>query len=392
MSKNNLLYGKKINDYLFNDEELKILNTPIDTIFANPNTKDKFMILFKKIFNLSSVHKNILNMFESFQMMTSDSIKKYASTFDYKSFLSNPTAFVSKKSIPNIKLENKEKNYFKKRIRTNNQLNDQTNNPAQIDKSVFVLFILFQKLQNYLLFKKAEFNQLIKHGVNSEKRRETIKKLNGFRLIAKKFIRIREKLFRLIQFQYVEPPIPETTDLNSPYYYYYHFLRNMCEVTPKPYDYEDYQPNIFNAAKTSNTKMGMAVFKTVMTNKCHIFNIKATSNGINYTKATVTHSNRSIPLKEGINIFNLISLYYIDNPGTNNRIDTIITKRNNNFYIYKYKINDTPGRNMRIIKSELPRQYYFDNNMLHQILLENEKNKNTHGTLSRIYISLLNKY
>lgn len=384
-SNNNLIYGKKINDYLLTNEEKSILNKPMNEIFGNPDTKNKFLIIFKKIFNLSSVHKNIFSIFESFNMTSLESIKKYASTFDYKSFLSNPTAFVTKKSIPNINLESKEKNYLKSRIRTNNPLNNQRNNPAQIDKSIFVLFLLFQKLQNYLIFKKSEFNQLIKHGVNSEKRRETIKKLNGFRLIAKKFIKIREKLFKLIQLQYVEPPIPETTELRYPHYYYYHFLRNIRERTPKPYDYDIYQENMFNTS--NNTKLGISIFNTnLMKNKYHIFNVNPGTKEINYTLNPITHSagiNR--PIKESINVFNLISLYYINNPTTNNRIDTIITKRNNNFYIYKYKIDDTPGTNMRIIKSFLPKEIYINNDKLQKELLENNSK---YGKLSRIYISL----
>ncbi len=381
---NNIIYGKKINDYFFNESELNLLKTPITNIFANTEQKKSFMLLFKKIFNLASVHKNIINMFESFDMSSKNSIRKYASSFDYNSFLNAPQSALNQGKIGNISLSTSNQNYFKKRIRSNKNVQ----NPGKIDKSVLILFLLFQKLQSYLTLKKAEFNQLMKRGVHFEDRRETIKKLNGFKLIAKKFLKIREKLFKLIQYQYVEPPIVKDSEVNN-YYYYYHFLRNIRETTSTPLDYDNYKKSNFNAS--NNTKMGITTFNTpAMQNKFHIYNLNADSaKGIDYSATTITHTPPTIApnTKDGINIFNLISLYYKDVNSSNSakHIDTIITKRNNIFYKYEYEISGN-----KITKSAKPQQLYFNDNALQNVLLENTKDKNGFGTLSRIYISLTN--
>lgn len=372
---NNIIYGKKINDYFFNESELNLLKTPITNIFANPEQKKAFMLLFKKIFNLASVHKSIFNIFESFDMSSKNSIKKVASSFNYNSFLNAPQNALNQGKIGNISLSQNNQNYFKKRIRSNKV--ETITNPTKIDKSVFILFLLFQKLQSYLTLKKTEFNQLMKRGVH----RETIKKLNGFKLIAKKFLKIREKLFKLIQYQYVEPPIPKDSQVNN-YYYYYHFFRNIREVTQTPYDYDNYKKSDFNAS--NNKQIGSAFnFLSIMQNKFHIYNLKLDKSGIDYSATTITHTLRNIvPNKEGINIFNLISLYYKHEV---KHVDTIITKRNNIFYKYEYEISES-----RITKSEKPQQLYFNDNFLQSILLEDKKDKNGFGNLSRIFISLTN--
>lgn len=379
---NNIIYGKKINDYFFNESELNLLKTPIADIFANTDQKKAFMLLFKKIFNLASVHKNIINMFESFDMSSKNSIKKYASSFDYSSFLNAPQSALNQGKIGNISLSTNNQNYFKKRIRSTKNVQ----NPTKIDKSVLILFLLFQKLQSYLTLKKAEFNQLMKRGVHYEDRRETIKKLNGFKVIAKKFLKIREKLFKLIQYQYVEPPIVKDSEVND-YYYYYHFFRNVRETTSTPLDYDNYKKSNFN--NSNNTKIGPSPFEfnsLTMRNKFHIYNLNANpAKGIDYSATTITHtSGTNVPNKDGINIFNLISLYYKD-VNQQKRIDTIITKRNNIFYKYEYEISGN-----KIMKSAKPQQLYFNDNALQNVLLENTKDKNGLGTLSRIYISLTN--
>jgi hypothetical protein len=383
---NNIIYGKKINDYFFNESELNLLKTPIADIFANTDQKKAFMLLFKKIFNLVSVHKNIINMFESFDMSSKNSIKKYASSFDYSSFLNAPQSALNQGKIGNISLSTNNQNYFKKRIRSTNV--ETITNPTKIDKSVLILFLLFQKLQSYLTLKKAEFNQLMKRGVHYEDRRETIKKLNGFKVIAKKFLKIREKLFKLIQYQYVEPPIVKDSEVDK-YYYYYHFLRNVRETTSTSLDYDNYKKSNFN--NSNNKKMGQVAFEfnsTAMRNKFHIYNLKSDNSGIDYSATTITHtSGTNVPNKDGINIFNLISLYYKDVNSANStkRVDTIITKRNNIFYKYEYEISGN-----KIMKSAKPQQLYFNDNALQNVLLENTKDKNGLGTLSRIYISLTN--
>ncbi len=375
----NIIYGKKINDYLLNEEELQLLNKPINDIFSKPDDLKKFKKLFRKIYNLASVHKNILNMFESFNMSTKNSIKSAENSFNFKSFLATPEQFITNSKIGNTKLSSENTNFFKSRIRTSNGKSVTNNNFAKIDKSIFTLFLLFNKLQKYIFLKKAEFNQLIKSRVNTENKRAVIKKLNGFRLIVKKFIAIREKLFKLINFQYVEPPIKVGTIINK-YYYYHHFLRYLKDsLIPQAkvkVDYKNYELGTLN----SNNTMGS--IRIVLPNLTHVFNPKSSSNGINYTTQSGT------PNKDSITLSNLISLYYIDNTNPAGRIDTIITKRNNDFYMYKYTINASNPSSLSITKSEKPQRIYFDETILKNTLLEDKKDKNNLGTLSRIYISL----
>ncbi len=382
----NIIYGKKINDYLLNEEELQLLNKPINDIFSKPDDLKKFKKLFRKIYNLASVHKNILNMFESFNMSTKNSIKSAENSFNFKSFLATPEQFITNSKIGNTKLSSENTNFFKSRIRTSNGKSVTNNNFAKIDKSIFTLFLLFNKLQKYIFLKKAEFNQLIKSRVNTENKRAVIKKLNGFRLIVKKFIAIREKLFKLINFQYVEPPIKVGTIINQ-FYYYHHFLRYLKDsLIPQAKVKVDYD-NYVLGAKNSNTTIGPLQVNIISKNSTgkattHVFNPKSTSNGINYSIQSGT------PNKDSITLSNLISLYYIDNTNPAGRIDTIITKRNNDFYMYKYTINASNPSSLSITKSEKPQRIYFDETILKNTLLEDKKDKNNLGTLSRIYISL----
>ncbi len=246
MENNNIkIFGKKKSDLILTEEDLNFLkelltnNASSLSVTTNNKVKGRFLEIMNKISSLSLTQENIYNIFEGLELGNSESIQDLFKNFNFKELINNPKNFINKFEIQNSNLSRKNKNKFEKLSYIINPVNKQTPK-SKIGKSILIFFFILSQIVKYIKMKKSIFNGALSRNIrtsslNIEKAQRAF---DEFKFLAKKFLKMREKIFELTQLQYAEESIPKNTIVfvksnpnpkplpNFHYFIYYHFFKN----------------------------------------------------------------------------------------------------------------------------------------------------------------------
>ncbi len=353
ISENELIYGKLFNDFVLNQSELQFMkNEPFNEIMSNKEKKDRLMAIFKKIGSLSVVQRNIQNILNGFNISTQTNEKNY--TTQIRNILKNS----------NSKLET---------INGNNQ-----------SKSILILYLLLNYIISYI--KKRSSNE------------QSYKEI---RYLIRKFLNMREKIYQIIQLQYIEPIIPkERAIVNN--YYYYHLYRPLIMYILNENNITLNDDSLLPSAHSLGTKKVEYNYENVKNyflfrSEALFYKINSgennsnnnTSLNSNFSTNYVIYNFGEFQKKLNIRIYNkenfenknikinhLNALYFRKEEENNNRRDFIICKRNDNFYIYEYVIKDK-----QILQSKKVKSIYIGSKNLNIFLV---KNHPKYGLLEKV--------
>ncbi len=255
MSNNNRILGKKKDELILTKEDLIFLNDLLKNTSAlsisNASIKGRFLGIMNKISSLSLTQENLINIFEGLHLGNSESIQNLFTNFNFKKLIEDPSTFINSYQINNSNLSANNKNKFEK---LSYIINKDPSNPtpkSKIGKSVLIFFFILSQIVKYIKMKKAIFNGALNRNIrtNSLNINKATEAFNEFKFLAKKFLKMREKIFELTQLQYAEQNIPKDTILytrpiipassiaSAPvpkksiayefhYFIYYHFFKN----------------------------------------------------------------------------------------------------------------------------------------------------------------------
>lgn len=256
---NNRILGKKKDELILTSTDLNFLNqlfkdtsttsptpgtTPLS--ISNASTKARFLNIMNKISSLSLTQENLINIFEGLHLGNSESIQNLFANFNFKELIENPETFVKNYEINNSNISQGNKNKF---AALSYIINKDPANPipkSKIGKSILIFFYILSQIVKYIKMKKAIFNGALNRNIrtNSLNIEKATQAYNELKFLAKKFLRMREKIFELTQLQYAEENIPKDTIVYTKpitptasgklpdkpydfhYFIYYHFFKN----------------------------------------------------------------------------------------------------------------------------------------------------------------------
>ncbi len=339
---------------------------------ASEEISNKLNIILNKISSLSFVQDNIHEIFDGFDLTNSASIKDLFSKFDFKKLIANPN------SINNYTFQNKlsvvNKTLFQNKIRNRN------GNEDKIGKSLFIFFFILQKMVHYIKMKRAQFNKLIESGrtnhinkVNQEKLAEATKAYKGFIFLVKKFLKIREKIFAITQLQYVEENVPKGTFVGN-YFFYYHLFKDIIDnilihnkIIEKPFKkYKDFNQFVTDGRIISNDDNIQFILNK---NRKNDYEFNFDNNPLLNIYHKDGNENNVRILKK-----NVYSVLYSKELNNNNKLCTIISKRNKSYFIFQYLLKE--GNSNRIVlESKKPKLFHFEKDKI------NSEYKTKFGTI-----------
>lgn len=340
ISENKLIYGKLFNDFALNENKLKFIkNESFIDIMKNEEKKERLMSIFKKIGSLSVVQKNIQSILNGFNISTEINKQNYNQKIN--AILKNPNLILENNGL----MEN-----------------------SGISKSILILYLLLNQIIIYVKNIKSKNEQSYKE----------------IRYLIKKFLNMREKIYQIIQLQYIEPPIPKERGIVNNYYYY-HFYRplmiyilNENSINLEDYNYEN--------VKNYFLFRGQALFYKINSGENNSNNNTSNSNfGTNYIiyNFRILQNELNIRIYDNTNIENqnikinqLNALYFRKEEENGSRRDFIICKRNDNFYIYEYVIKGN-----KIVQSKKVKSIYIGNKNISNFLV---KNHSKYGLLEKV--------
>lgn len=269
----NRILGKKKDELILTSDDLNFLNQlfkDTSTLPTNPSvtqlsisndsTKARFLNIMNKISSLSLTQENLINIFEGLHLGNSDSIQDLFSNFNFKELIKDPKTFINSYEIKNNNISQGNKNKF---AALSYIINKNASNPtpkSKIGKSVLIFFYILSQIVKYIKMKKALFNGALNRNIrtNSLNIEKATQAYNEFKFLAKKFLKMREKIFELTQLQYAEENIPKdtivytrkfkvnqtgqttSTMLGEPYgfhyFIYYHFFKNEIDYSLLKHD------------------------------------------------------------------------------------------------------------------------------------------------------------
>lgn len=258
----NRILGKKRDELILTSTDLNFLNQlfkDTSTLPTNPavkqlsisnaSTKSRFLNIMNKISSLSLTQENLINIFEGLHLGNSDSIQDLFTNFNFKELIKDPKTFINSYEINNNNISQGNKNKFAKLSYIINKDPSKPIPKSKIGKSILIFFFILSQIVKYIKMKKAIFNGVLNRNIRTSSLNidKATQAYNELKFLAKKFLRMREKIFELTQLQYAEENIPintivytrtfkvnqttgQSTMLGEPYgfhyFIYYHFFKN----------------------------------------------------------------------------------------------------------------------------------------------------------------------
>lgn len=364
------IYGKKRNQYLLNESEIRFLNEQARSFQSgnrfNPNILNKLKKILDKISSLSFIQENIYQIFDGLNLKNSESMQRLYNDFEFQSMINNPNRLND--YIFNNKINNSNKNVLSEKSYINHT---NKNFKSKLGKSVLIFFFILKKMVSYIKNKKADFDILIESGrinniskVNQEKLAQAIKSYKGFEYLMNKFLKLREKIFNITQLEYVEEAIPVGERINVDYHLFKPIIDGIIRYKfneKTNINYVDFYNTYILSGKIIFNNKGIKAINN--DNTYNTFEFIYNDNSL--LEIEISNPNKKIIINSAKSIF---SIFYSKKMNDMKELYTIISKRNKLYYIFQYVIDNKA----KIIKSYKPKHFVLDINKL---------NNNNYGTL-----------
>ncbi len=381
------IYGKKRSNYILNPKDVEFvselsqkfskplqfntngtLENPNNVVNLSVNSEDagKLEKILDKISSLSFIQENIYQIFDGLDLKNSASIQQLYNQFNFEKMIQDPKILNSYEFQNNISPNNIKKFSNKSYIKPANNINGKIS--KKLGKSVFVFFFILQKMVAYIKEKRRKFDALIASSrtkdisnVNSQKLNQAIKEYKGFEYLMNKFLKLREKIFSIIQLENkneVEEEIPIGQNIRVEYHFFKLILDGIIRYT------FNQNPNIsyndFNEQYIQNQKINFYDDGIEVPNESGNLLFK-----FNFDNNTLLEINRTLPIAINSNK-SIFSILYIKEMNAN-KLYTIISQRNKSYYIFQYvvtikEINE--NKQYQITKSYKPKRFDLDVNKL----------------------------
>ncbi len=317
------LYGTNTNDIFLTKEEEALFKLPVMELIV-PDKLEEFKSVLRKISKLRLQRDSFLKAINGNKLKTNSKLQENLTSMIQKA----EAKIKNSRSTTTGELEAlvTEINENVGKIRGKMRKNGNAQDPF-ISKSAILLYIFLVRVVKYINDETKKLNSL----TEEEEKKKVVSKLQMF---GKKYIQLREELFLLFELQHVEPPIQSGSvneaNINNEIIeiIYYHIYKPF--VNPK-----------INEKSTLNNIKSISE------------NIKTTSVKLPPRTYNMSQYNSFI---SNFNQGTIQSVVFIKE-ANEERMVSILTKRNHFYYKYKYQIkgNQIISYNPELIED--PKKY-----------------------------------